>query len=107
MQALLDVILRSLGANVRSDDFPPTVVRVVRTVVVVAGVAALGGALDGLNAVDWSQLQEDANAPVAGAVPIVVFVMGALGAALESAIDQLKKLQKPGDVGYKTGPTNK
>jgi hypothetical protein len=78
--------LFGLGA----ESFRPGIVRIARTLTLVGLTAALGGALDGVNAIDWHQyVQEDD-------IPIVVFVMGGLTFVLESLVDEVKRVRVDG-----------
>ena len=64
--------------------FSPIIVATARTILSVTAVAALGGALDAVNAIDWTTYLESDK------VPIALFVQGGVRLAIEGLLDQLK-----------------
>jgi len=70
------------------EQFAPVIVATARTIVLVVLVAALGGALEGLNAVDWSEYLAGEQ------LPIAAFAVGLLRILLEGALDQVRSARK-------------
>ena len=64
--------------------FSPIIVATSRTILSVTAVAALGGALDAVNAIDWTTYLESDK------VPVALFIQAGVRMLLEGALDQLK-----------------
>jgi len=72
--------LLGLGA----EQFAPPIVAFARTILLVLATAALGGALDGIDAVDWSDYLSGEQ------LPIAAFVVAVLRVVIEGALDQVR-----------------